>query len=78
MKNDRFPTEGYVRLSSILGPKGPIPVSKSTWWDGVKTGRFPEPVKLGPRITAWRVEEIRALFECPLHDESHTRGDTDQ
>jgi prophage regulatory protein len=54
---------GFLRLASILAPRGPIPVSKSTWWAGVKSGRFPRPVKLGPRITAWRVEEIRALID---------------
>jgi hypothetical protein len=42
---------GFLRLSSIIGPGKPIPVSKSTWWEGVKSGRFPKPVKLGPRIT---------------------------
>jgi predicted DNA-binding transcriptional regulator AlpA len=54
---------GFLRLNSILAPRGPIPVSKSTWWAGVKSGRFPKPVKLGPRITAWRIEDIRALIE---------------
>ena len=54
-------TTGFLRLASILAPRGPIPVSKSTWWAGVKSGRFPKPVKLGPRITAWRVEDIRQL-----------------
>ncbi|KQU01602.1 helix-turn-helix transcriptional regulator [Rhizobium sp. Leaf453] len=58
-----FPTTGFVRLSSIIAPSGPIPVSKSTWWAGIKDGRFPKPVKLGPRITAWRVEDIRALID---------------
>jgi len=58
-----LPEAGFVRLSSILAPKGPIPVSKSTWWAGIKTGRYPKPVKLGERITAWRVEDIRALIE---------------
>lgn len=58
-----LPETGLVRLSSILGPKGPIPVGKSTWWEGVKTGRFPRPVKLGPRVTAWRAEDIRMLIE---------------
>jgi len=58
-----LPQTGFLRLKSILAPAGPIPVSKSTWWAGVKSGRFPEPVKLGPRITAWRVEDIRALIE---------------
>ncbi len=57
-----LPATGFVRLPAILGPAGPIPVSKSTWWDGVRSGRYPQPVKLGPRITAWRVEDIRALI----------------
>ena len=54
---------GFLRLASILGPDGPIPVSRSTWWAGVKSGRYPQPVKLGPRITAWRVEDIVALIK---------------
>lgn len=60
-----FPRTGFLRLSSILAPKGPIPVSRSTWWAGVKDGRFPKPVKLGPRITAWRAEDINALCQNP-------------
>lgn len=58
-----IPNEGFVRLKAILAPVGPIPVSKSTWWAGVASGRYPKPIKLGPRITAWRAEEIRALME---------------
>lgn len=60
---DEFPRTGLVRLKDIIAPYGPIPVSKSTWWAGVKDGRFPKPVKLGSRVTAWRAEDIRALFE---------------
>lgn len=60
---ENLPTDGFVRLSSILAPRGPIPVGKSTWWKGVKDGRFPKPVKLGPKTTAWRVQEIRALID---------------
>lgn len=63
MEYSSFPCTGLVRLSQILAPNGPIPVSKSTWWQGVRDGRFPKPLKLGPRTTVWRVEEIRALFE---------------
>ena len=58
-----LPRTGFVRLSQIIGPGRPNPVSKSTWWEGVRSGRYPKPVKLGPRITAWRVEDIRALME---------------
>ncbi|MER2266815.1 helix-turn-helix transcriptional regulator [Methylobacterium oxalidis] len=63
MNRKEFPDAGFVRLSSILSPPGPIPVSRSTWWAGVKTRKFPQPVKLGPRTTVWRVEDIRALIE---------------
>jgi prophage regulatory protein len=58
-----LPKAGFVRLSDIIGPGRPIPVSRSTWWEGVRQGRYPKPVKLGPRITAWRVEDIHALIE---------------
>jgi predicted DNA-binding transcriptional regulator AlpA len=64
-----LPETGYLRLPQIIGnsksnPPIPalIPVSKSTWWAGVKSGRFPAPIKLGPRITVWRVEDIRELI----------------
>lgn len=62
--NPAFPQTGLVRLSQILAPRGPIPVSKSTWWQGVKDGRFPQPQKLGPRTTVWRAEDVRVLFEA--------------
>lgn len=57
-----LPHTGFIRLPAVLSV---IPVSKSTWWAGVKSGRYPKPVKLGERITAWRVEDIRALIEQP-------------
>lgn len=71
MANNTLPEVGFVRLSQILGdPKADppippiIPVRKSCWWDGVRTGRFPKPVKLGGgRGTFWRVEDIRAFVE---------------
>jgi predicted DNA-binding transcriptional regulator AlpA len=60
----RLPETGFLRLNSILAPNGPIPVGRSTWWAGVKDGRYPKPVKLGARITAWRVEDIRTLIDA--------------
>jgi predicted DNA-binding transcriptional regulator AlpA len=63
-----LPQSGFVRLPGILAPNGPIPVSKSTWWAGIKNGRYPKPVKLGPRITAWRVEDIHALIAEAAND----------
>lgn len=69
MSYDHLPSNGtllrtgVLRLRQIIAPEGPIPVSRSTWWAGVKDGRYPKPIKLGPRITAWHVEDIRALIE---------------
>lgn len=66
-----LPESGYLRLAQIIGdastiPPTPaiIPVKKSSWWAGVKSGRYPQPIRtLGARITVWRVEDIRALIE---------------
>ncbi len=66
-----LPEFGFVRVKQIIGdPKAhpPIPavfpVGRSTWWAGVKSGRFPQPVRpFGPGITVWRVEAIRELIE---------------
>jgi prophage regulatory protein len=60
---DLLPRPGFVRLASILAPRGPLPIGRSTWWAGVRSGRFPKPVKLGPRTTAWKVEDIRKLID---------------
>lgn len=55
-----LPDEGYVRLPSILAV---FPVSQTTWLNGVRSGKYPKPVKLGARTTAWKVEDIRKLLE---------------
>ncbi len=57
-----LPETGFVRLPTILKI---YPIGRSTWWQGVKDGKFPKPVKLGQRTTAWRVEDIMALIENP-------------
>lgn len=60
---------GLLRLRDIVGDRKQgvpalIPVSKSTWWEGVRTGRFPQPVRsLGARITTWRAEDIQRLID---------------
>lgn len=54
-----LPQEGFARLPQVLHVLG---IGKTSFWDGVKAGRFPAPVKLGPRTRGWRVEDIRALI----------------
>lgn len=65
-----IPATGFLRVAQIVGdPKASppvpaiIPISKSAWWLGVKNGRYPQPVKLGPRTTVWKVEDIRNLID---------------
>ena len=66
MSPNTLPETGFLRLSQIIGnpksnPPVPalIPVSNSTWWVGVKSGRYPKPIKISTRITAWNVDDIR-------------------
>jgi prophage regulatory protein len=54
---------GFLRISHIVGSDGLLPMSKSTWWKGVKEGRYPQPVKLSANVTAWRADDIWALME---------------
>lgn len=55
-----IPVHGLLRLPQVLSM---IPISKSAWWEGCRTGRYPKPVKLGPRTTVWRAEDIAAFIE---------------
>ena len=55
-----IPETGFVRLAQILTV---IPLGKSCWWEGVKSGRFPKPIKLSRRCTAWRAEDIHDLIK---------------
>jgi predicted DNA-binding transcriptional regulator AlpA len=55
-----IPTYGFLRLPQVLKI---FPISKSAWWEGCRTGRFPKPVKLGPHTTVWRAEDIAAFIE---------------
>ncbi len=56
---DTIPPIGYLRDPQV---RQIIPVSRSAWWAGVKSGKYPKPVKLSERCTAWKVEDIRNLI----------------
>jgi predicted DNA-binding transcriptional regulator AlpA len=68
MSNTDIPR--LLRLKQIIGdPKANppieaiIPISKSSWWEGVKTGRYPEAIKLGANTTVWREDDVRRLID---------------
>ncbi|WP_020157043.1 helix-turn-helix transcriptional regulator [Methylobacter marinus] len=63
-----LPNTGFLRLATIIGDKKAntpaiIPVSRTSWLEGVKSGKYPKPVKLGERSVAWRVDDIRELVK---------------
>lgn len=66
--NTNIPSTGFLRLPQILKF---FPISKSAWWQGCRSGRYPQPVKLGPRTTVWRAEDIRELIENVGKGQSH-------
>ncbi len=59
-ENRKLPENGFLRLNSVLEI---IPISKTSWYDGVKSGIYPAPIKLSARSSAYRVEDIRALID---------------
>jgi hypothetical protein len=59
----------FLRLPQIIGNRkakppipGLIPVSKTTWWAGIKSGIYPPAIKLSPRVCVWRASDIQALI----------------
>lgn len=56
----QLPETGFIRLPTVLRV---IPVSRATWWNGVREGKYPQGYKLSPRTTAWKVEDIRQLIQ---------------
>ncbi|MBO0950608.1 helix-turn-helix transcriptional regulator [Fibrella forsythiae] len=51
---------GFLRLDQVLQL---IPVSKATWWNGCRSGLFPKPYKLAPRVTAWKLSDIQKCLD---------------
>jgi len=58
--NDKYKLDGFIRLKSVLQI---FPVSKTAWFQGVKDGRYPKPIRLAPRTSVYRVSDIRELID---------------
>ena len=59
-KETKQATERLLRLNQVLAR---VPISRATWYAGIRDGRFPPPVKLGARISAWRERDVLALLD---------------
>jgi prophage regulatory protein len=51
--------DSLIKLPQVLAR---YPVSRSSFLAGVKSGRYPKSVKLGPRSVAWRLSDINKLI----------------
>jgi predicted DNA-binding transcriptional regulator AlpA len=61
---DELPESAFVRLNQLLSTSV-IPFSAATAWRRVRAGTFPQPVRVSPQVTAWRVGEVRQWLKCP-------------
>ena len=71
--NNPIPETGLVRAKQLFGDAKngipPIlPICKASWWNGVKSGKYPQPIRLGKRTTCWNVEDIRKLIDAGVSE----------
>ena len=55
-----LPETGLLRVNQVLRF---IPISRSSWWAGVKTGLYPKPFKLSKRTTVWKSADIIKIID---------------
>jgi prophage regulatory protein len=66
-----IPLKGFLRLPQIIGDRknnipAIIPVSRTTWWRGVRDGIYPQPHKLSAQAVGWKAEDIMRLVDSGL------------
>lgn len=61
---EKLPDSAYIRQNQLIN-QGLVPFSSTTLWRMVKRGRFPQPLKISPQITAWRIRDIRDWLKDP-------------
>ena len=60
---NKLPETGLLRQSEFVGRGKAIPVSRSTWWRGVRSGDFPQPIHVTKNIKLWRAEDIHRFID---------------
>ncbi len=65
------PPEKLIRIKDVLEL---YQVSRAHWYDGIKLGRYPAPIKLSERIAVWRYSDIQKLIEQTIHQASQNNG----
>ncbi len=54
-----LPTEGFVSLPVVLRV---LSIGKTSWWNGIREGKYPKPSKFGSKTARWHVDDIRTLI----------------
>jgi len=67
----KLPEEGFIELATVLKV---IKIGRSTWYEGVKAGRYPPGVQITQRKKVWRVEDIRDLMANPPPFDAYVPG----
>lgn len=62
-----IPIESYLRLNKIIGSNGLVSISRSKFYQDIKKGIYPPPIKLG-RVSVWRASEIYAAIESAANN----------
>ena len=55
-----LPETGFLRLADVLRF---VPVCRTAWYNGVRSGEFSQPVALGKRARGYRAQDIRDLID---------------
>ena len=55
-----LPETALLRVKQVLRF---VPISRSSWWAGCRSGKYPAPLKLSARVTVWRSSDIRKLID---------------
>lgn len=63
---------GFLRLPQVLER---IPISRSAWWHGCKEGKFPRPIKLGPKMTVWYESDIVDFINGFVQNKQDWKGE---
>jgi predicted DNA-binding transcriptional regulator AlpA len=63
---DDLPDSAFIRLHQLLSASI-IPFSAATAWRRVREGSFPQPIRISPQVTAWRVADVRQWLKDPAN-----------
>lgn len=65
-----LPSEGFVRIGQIIKPSGVLPLGRTRWYQGIASGEFPRPKKIGS-ASLWEVQDIRELLSAVASGKFH-------